>query len=68
MSHCLFNYCSSFTKLVWRKLSIERQHGQMLPLDSLQVDANVKYAFFIINTSDLAYAMFEIGHFVGKLR
>jgi predicted nucleotide-binding protein len=49
------------------EITIERQHGQMLPLDSLQVDANVKFAFFIINTADLTYAMFEIGHFVGKL-
>jgi predicted nucleotide-binding protein len=49
------------------EITIERQHGQMLPLDSLQVDANVKFAFFVINTVDLAYAMFEIGHFVGKL-
>ena len=49
------------------EVTIERQHGQMLPLDSLQVDANVKFAFFVINTVDLAYAMFEIGHFVGKL-
>jgi len=49
------------------EIAIERQHGQMLPLDSLQIDANVKFAFFIINPSDLAYAMFEIGHFVGKL-
>jgi hypothetical protein len=49
------------------EITIERQHGQMLPLDSLQVDANVKFAFFIINPADLAYAMFEIGHFVGKL-
>ena len=49
------------------EITIERQHGQMLPLDSLQVDAHVKFAFFIINTADAAYAMFEIGHFVGKL-
>ena len=47
--------------------SIERQHGQMLPLDSIQMEADIKFAFFIINPDDLAYAMFEIGHFVGKL-
>jgi predicted nucleotide-binding protein len=46
---------------------IERSSGQMLPLDSLQMDAEIKFAFFIINPSDLAFAMFEIGHFVGKL-
>jgi predicted nucleotide-binding protein len=48
-------------------VEIERQHGQMLALDSVQDRAEVKYAFFVINTDDLAYAMFEIGHFVGKL-
>jgi predicted nucleotide-binding protein len=49
------------------EIDIERQHGQMLPLETLQVDAGVKFAFFIINPEDLAYAMFELGHFVGKL-
>jgi predicted nucleotide-binding protein len=49
------------------EITIERQHGQMLPLDTLQIDAEVKFAFFIINRDDLSYAMFEIGHFVGKL-
>jgi predicted nucleotide-binding protein len=49
------------------EVTIERQHGQMLPLDSLQMDAGIKFAFFVINTADVAYAMFEIGHFVGKL-
>jgi hypothetical protein len=49
------------------EIDIERQHGQMLPLDTLQVDDGVKFAFFIINPDDLAYTMFELGHFVGKL-
>lgn len=49
------------------EVTIERQHGQMLPLNSFQFDADIKFAFFIINPVDLAYAMFEIGHFVGKL-
>jgi predicted nucleotide-binding protein len=49
------------------EIDIERQHGQMLPLETLQVDAGVRFAFFIINPDDLAYAMFELGHFVGKL-
>jgi predicted nucleotide-binding protein len=48
-------------------IDIERKRGHMLPLETLQVDPGVKYAFFIINPDDLAYAMFEIGHFVGKL-
>jgi len=49
------------------EVSIEREHGKMLPLNSLQVDAEIKFAFFIINPHDVVYAMFEIGHFVGKL-
>jgi predicted nucleotide-binding protein len=49
------------------EVAIERQTGQMLPLDTLQVDAEIKFAFFIINPDDLGFAMFEIGHFVGKL-
>jgi len=48
-------------------VTIERQRGQMLPLETLQVDGEIKFAFFIINPDDLAFAMFEIGHFVGKL-
>ena len=48
-------------------VAIDRQARQMLPLDTLQVDAEIKFAFFIIGTDDLAFAMFEIGHFVGKL-
>ncbi len=49
------------------EIDIERQRGQMLPLETLQVDADVRFAFFIVNPDDLAYAMFELGHFVGKL-
>jgi hypothetical protein len=48
-------------------IKLERKHGQMLSLETLQVDAGVKFAFFVINSDDLTYAMFEIGHFVGKL-
>jgi predicted nucleotide-binding protein len=46
---------------------IERMHGHMISLDSLQVEAEIKFVFFVITPDDLAYAMFEIGHFVGKL-
>ena len=49
------------------EIDLSRQHGQMLPLDSLQMDPGVKFAFFVLNSDDLTYAMFEIGHFVGKL-
>ncbi|MCX6121533.1 MAG: nucleotide-binding protein [Ignavibacteriales bacterium] len=46
---------------------IERMHGHMISLDSLQMEAEIKFVFFVITPDDLAYAMFEIGHFVGKL-
>jgi hypothetical protein len=49
------------------EINLERQHGQMLSLETLQIDAGVKFAFFVVNSDDLTYAMFEIGHFVGKL-
>jgi len=49
------------------EIDIERQRGQMLPLDKFKLDAGVKFAFFIINQEDLAYTLFELGHFVGKL-
>jgi hypothetical protein len=48
-------------------ITLERRHGQMLSLETLQIDTSVKFAFFVINSDDLTYAMFEIGHFVGKL-
>jgi predicted nucleotide-binding protein len=46
---------------------LERSHGHMITLDALQMESEVKFVFIIINPEDLAYAMFEIGHFVGKL-
>ena len=49
------------------ELPIERKHGQMLNLEALKHEADAGYAFFVFNTDDLAYAMFEVGHFVGKL-
>jgi hypothetical protein len=49
------------------EIFIERQPAKMLPIDSLQVDTKIKYAFFVINPDDVAYSMFELGHFVGKL-
>jgi predicted nucleotide-binding protein len=49
------------------EVSIEREHGKMIPMTSFQLDAEIKFAFFIINPHDVVYAMFEIGHFVGKL-
>jgi hypothetical protein len=49
------------------ELAFERTHGQMLELDTLKPHAEAGYAFFVINSDDLTYAMFEVGHFVGKL-
>jgi len=49
------------------EIALDRERGKMLALDKLQEQPDVRYAFFILNTEDLAYAMFEIGHFVGKL-
>lgn len=49
------------------EVPLDRQKGQMLALDSLQERSDIKYAFFVINPEDLEYAMFELGHFVGKL-
>jgi hypothetical protein len=49
------------------EITLERQHGQMLDLDTLDEQANVKYAFFVLTMDDLGYAMFELGHFVGNL-
>lgn len=50
-----------------KEIPINREHGKMLPLDELEDHKDAKYAFFIFNSDDLSYAMFELGHFVGKL-
>lgn len=49
------------------EVGVNRTHGQMLALDSFQHSPDIKYAFFVFSSDDLAYAMFELGHFVGKL-
>lgn len=49
------------------EIAVKRTHGQMLDLDAFQHRDDVRYAFFVFNSEDLAYAMFELGHFVGKL-
>jgi predicted nucleotide-binding protein len=59
---------SQFVKEIGlEEVALERQKGTMLALDKLQDRPDIRYAFFILNADDLAYAMFEIGHFVGKL-
>jgi predicted nucleotide-binding protein len=49
------------------EVALERHRGQMLNLDTLKAQTNVKYAFFVLTMDDLGYAMFELGHFVGNL-
>ena len=49
------------------EVALDRIHGQMLALDTIPERADIKYAFFVFNSDDLAYAMFELGHFMGKL-
>ena len=49
------------------EVALNRQHGQMLMLDKISRPDDVGYAFFVVNSDDLSYAMFELGHFVGKL-
>jgi predicted nucleotide-binding protein len=49
------------------EIAIQREHGKMLALDQLKDQKDARYAFFVFNSDDLAYAMFELGHFVGKL-
>lgn len=49
------------------EVAIDRQHGEMVDLEHVEVNADAKYAFFVFNSDDLTYAMFELGHFVGKL-
>lgn len=59
---------SQFIKeLGLEEIALNRERGKMLAFDKLQDRPDVKYAFFVFNSDDLSYAMFELGHFVGKL-
>ncbi len=49
------------------EISLNREKGTMLSLESIGDRTDVKFAFFVLNSSDLGYAMFELGHFVGQL-
>lgn len=49
------------------EVPVNRQHGTMLALDKIPHQDDIQYAFFVFNSDDLAYAMFELGHFVGKI-
>lgn len=49
------------------EIPLDRIRGEMLALESVPENPDARFAFFIFNSDDLAYAMFELGHFVGKL-
>jgi hypothetical protein len=49
------------------EIPLDRIRGEMLALESVPDNPDARFAFFIFNSDDLAYAMFELGHFVGKL-
>lgn len=49
------------------EVPIDRSHGEMIDLEHIDLSNEAKFAFFIFNSDDLTYAMFELGHFVGKL-
>ena len=49
------------------EIPLDRIRGEMLALESIPDNPDATFAFFIFNSDDLAYAMFELGHFVGKL-
>lgn len=49
------------------EVAIDRTHGEMIDLEHIDLNSGAKFAFFIFNTDDLTYAMFELGHFVGNL-
>ena len=49
------------------EVAFNRQHGKMLALEKISHSNDIQCAFFVFNSDDMAYAMFELGHFVGKL-
>ena len=59
---------SDFLKEVgMEEILLKREKGKMLLLEKIQDQKDARYAFFVFNPDDLGYAMFELGHFVGKL-
>ena len=49
------------------EIPIDRNHGEMIALDTIADNPGASFAFFVFTSDDLTYAMFELGHFVGKL-
>ena len=50
-----------------KEIAVNRMHGKMITLEELEDHKDAKFAFFVCNSDDLSYAMFELGHFLGKL-
>jgi len=50
-----------------QEVPLNRAHGQMLVLDQVQKEEDARCAMFVYNSDDVTYAMFELGHFMGKL-
>jgi len=55
------------TEIGIQEVPLNRERGKMLGLDTIEYDPSVKCAFFVFDAEDLNFAMFEVGHFVGKL-
>jgi predicted nucleotide-binding protein len=49
------------------EIPIDRIGGEMISLESITEAEGAKFAFFVLSSENLTYAMFELGHFVGKL-
>jgi hypothetical protein len=49
------------------EVALNRSKGTMLSLEEIKDRPDIQFAFFICSSEDLTYAMFELGHFVGKL-
>ena len=49
------------------EVPLTRSKGTMLALEEIKHLPEIQFAFFVCNSDDLTYAMFELGHFVGKL-
>ena len=49
------------------EIPVDRIRGEMISLENIVHEEGARFAFFVLSSADLAYAMFELGHFVGKL-
>lgn len=49
------------------EIPVDRIRGEMIALEGITDSQEAKFAFFVLNSEDMSYAMFELGHFVGKL-